>query len=129
MDRFGVRPERIPCANAAGDPIGSGCFAERQEMALRSADWAGLPRRRAGAARRGGRRGIGLGHLVKASNAAPCPNHDPGVKGAGEAGTCGAPPAFASAVRDAPGVLRIDGPPTPERVWRALSAAPRRASA
>ena len=55
----------------------------------------------------------------------PCKTNDIGVKGAGEAGACGAPPAFVSAVVDALqpfGVKHIDMPLTPERVWRAIEA-------
>jgi carbon-monoxide dehydrogenase large subunit len=63
-------------------------------------------------------------------NVVPCPNNDLGVKGAGEGGACGAPPAVVSAVCDALGVAHIDMPLTPEKVWRALSAAqPLRAAA
>jgi carbon-monoxide dehydrogenase large subunit len=43
-----------------------------------------------------------------------------GAKGCGEAGTVGALPAVMSAIADALGVLHIDMPATPERVWRAL---------
>jgi carbon-monoxide dehydrogenase large subunit len=45
------------------------------------------------------------------------------VKGAGESGACGAPPAIVSAACDALGVHHIDMPLTPERVWRALGRA------
>ena len=41
-------------------------------------------------------------------------------KGCGEAGTVGALPAAMSAICDALGVVHIDMPATPERVWRAL---------
>jgi carbon-monoxide dehydrogenase large subunit len=50
----------------------------------------------------------------------PCVTNDLGAKGCGEAGTVGALPAMMSAVADALGVLHIDMPATPERVWRAL---------
>ena len=46
-----------------------------------------------------------------------------GVKGAGEAGCVGAPPAIVNAVLDALsefGVTHIDMPLTPEKVWRAI---------
>lgn len=56
-------------------------------------------------------------------NIVPCPSNDLGVKGAGEGGSCGAPPAIVSAVCDALGVRHIDMPVTPERVWRALTGA------
>jgi carbon-monoxide dehydrogenase large subunit len=52
------------------------------------------------------------------------PNNELGVKGIGEGGACGAPPAVVSAVLDAlaeRGVTSIDMPLTPEKVWRALS--------
>jgi carbon-monoxide dehydrogenase large subunit len=54
-------------------------------------------------------------------NIVPCPNNDLGVKGAGEGGACGAPPAIVSAVCDALGIAHIDMPITPEEVWRVLS--------
>ncbi len=49
-----------------------------------------------------------------------------GVKGAGESGATGAPPAVINAIIDALsecGVTHIDMPATPERVWRAIQAA------
>jgi carbon-monoxide dehydrogenase large subunit len=55
-------------------------------------------------------------------NVVPCPNNDLGVKGAGEGGACGAPPAVVSAICDALGIAHIDMPVTPEKVWRVLDA-------
>ena len=55
-------------------------------------------------------------------NIVPCPNNDLGVKGAGEGGACGAPPAIVSAICDALGIGHIDMPVTPEKVWRVLEA-------
>ncbi len=52
----------------------------------------------------------------------PCKTNSLGVKGCGEAGTVGALPAVMSAVCDALGVVHIDMPATPERVWRVLKA-------
>ncbi|HEX4171013.1 MAG TPA: xanthine dehydrogenase family protein molybdopterin-binding subunit [Acetobacteraceae bacterium] len=49
-----------------------------------------------------------------------------GVKGAGEAGSVGSPPALINAIVDAlsiDGVTHIDMPATPETVWKALSTA------
>ena len=66
-----IRPEQIPYRNAAGNEIDSGRFAETQEMALKLADWAGFPARRAEAARRGKRRGIGIGYFIEASGGQP----------------------------------------------------------
>jgi carbon-monoxide dehydrogenase large subunit len=50
----------------------------------------------------------------------PCQTNALGAKGCGEAGTVGALPAVMSAIADALGVVHIDMPATPERVWRAL---------
>jgi carbon-monoxide dehydrogenase large subunit len=50
----------------------------------------------------------------------PCKTHEMGAKGCGEAGTVGAMPAVMSAVCDAIGVVHMDMPATPERVWRAM---------
>ncbi|WP_198374157.1 xanthine dehydrogenase family protein molybdopterin-binding subunit [Neoroseomonas rubea] len=66
-----VRPDQIPYANAAGNVIDSGRFEETQEMALKLADWAGFPARRANAAQRGKKRGIGLGYFIEASGGQP----------------------------------------------------------
>ena len=49
-----------------------------------------------------------------------------GVKGCGEAGATGAPPAVINAMLDALaplGVTHIDMPTTPESIWRAIGAA------
>jgi carbon-monoxide dehydrogenase large subunit len=53
-------------------------------------------------------------------NIVPTPINDLGVKGAGEGGACGAPPAIVSAACDALGVPHVDMPLTPERIWRVL---------
>ena len=57
----------------------------------------------------------------------PCKTNLLGMKGAGEAGAIGACPAVVNAVVDAlhraAGIVHIDMPMTPERVWRALKAA------
>jgi aerobic carbon-monoxide dehydrogenase large subunit len=56
----------------------------------------------------------------------PTASNPLGVKGAGEAGAVGAPPAVINAVVDAlnrrSGVRHIDMPATPRRVWEALHA-------
>jgi aerobic carbon-monoxide dehydrogenase large subunit len=56
----------------------------------------------------------------------PCASNPLGVKGAGEAGAVGSPPAVINAIIDAlkpDGVTHIDMPATPERVWQALALA------
>ena len=56
----------------------------------------------------------------------PCASNPLGVKGAGEAGAVGSPPAVINAIIDAlkpDGVTHIDMPATPEKVWQALALA------
>lgn len=57
----------------------------------------------------------------------PCVTNQLGVKGAGEAGAIGAPPAFINAVVDAlnpkTGITHIDMPATPEKVWQIANQA------
>jgi carbon-monoxide dehydrogenase large subunit len=60
-------------------------------------------------------------------NVVPCTTNPLGIKGAGEAGAIGAPPAIINAIVDALaeyGVEHVDMPATPERVWRAIAEAP-----
>ncbi len=51
----------------------------------------------------------------------PCTHNPLGVKGCGEAGAIGSPPAFINALTDALGVKDIAMPATAERVWRAAN--------
>ena len=58
----------------------------------------------------------------------PCKSNPLGVKGAGEAGAVGSPPAVMNAVLNAlaeRGITHLDMPATPETVWKALCAANR----
>jgi carbon-monoxide dehydrogenase large subunit len=52
----------------------------------------------------------------------PCTHNPLGVKGCGEAGAIGSPPAYINALTDALGVKDIAMPATVERVWRAANA-------
>lgn len=49
-----------------------------------------------------------------------CTHNPLGVKGCGEAGAIGSPPALISAISNAIGVRHLDMPATPERVWRTI---------
>jgi aerobic carbon-monoxide dehydrogenase large subunit len=63
---------------------------------------------------------------VEYDESAPTARNPLGVKGAGEAGCCGAPPAIVNAVLDALadyGVTHVDMPLTPQKVWRAIEEA------
>ena len=53
----------------------------------------------------------------------PCTHNPLGVKGCGEAGAIGSPPAIINAVTDALGIRDIAMPASPERVWRAARTA------
>jgi len=64
-----------------------------------------------------------LPDIVFAYEEYPCKTHPMGAKGCGEAGTVGALPVVMSAVADAIGVVHLDMPATPERVWRAMQRA------
>jgi carbon-monoxide dehydrogenase large subunit len=62
--------------------------------------------------------------VVEYDESAPTRRNPLGVKGAGEAGCCGAPPAIVNAVIDALaeyGIAHIDMPLTPMKVWRAIN--------
>ena len=62
--------------------------------------------------------------VIEYDESAPTLRNPLGVKGAGEAGCCGAPPAIVNAVLDALaeyGVLHLDMPVTPQKVWRAIN--------
>ncbi|MGA2129409.1 MAG: molybdopterin cofactor-binding domain-containing protein, partial [Xanthobacteraceae bacterium] len=52
----------------------------------------------------------------------PCTSNPLGIKGCGEAGAIGSPPAVINAIANALGIERIDMPATPQRVWAAIQA-------
>ncbi|MBV8271827.1 MAG: xanthine dehydrogenase family protein molybdopterin-binding subunit [Cupriavidus sp.] len=63
---------------------------------------------------------------VETSSGTPCTHNPLGVKGCGEAGAIGSPPAFINAMVDALsplGVHDLQMPATPHRVWQAIQAA------
>jgi carbon-monoxide dehydrogenase large subunit len=53
----------------------------------------------------------------------PCTHNPLGVKGCGEAGAIGSPPALINAICDALGVKDVPMPATPHVVWQAIQAA------
>ena len=48
------------------------------------------------------------------------PSNELGVKGIGEGGACGAPPAIIGAISDALGIVHIDMPVSSQDVWKIL---------
>ncbi|MBT3991757.1 MAG: xanthine dehydrogenase family protein molybdopterin-binding subunit [Rhodospirillaceae bacterium] len=60
-------------------------------------------------------------HFEIENMSVPTKSNPLGVKGAGETGTVGAPPAVIGAITNALGIDDIAMPATPERVWKALN--------
>ncbi|MDX8537169.1 xanthine dehydrogenase family protein molybdopterin-binding subunit [Mesorhizobium abyssinicae] len=58
---------------------------------------------------------------VSTSNT-PCPSNPLGIKGCGEAGAIGSPPAVINAITDAIGIADIAMPASPSTVWTAIRA-------
>ncbi len=58
-------------------------------------------------------------NFVVDTTVTPCTHNPLGVKGCGEAGAIGSPPAVINAVTDAIGIKNISMPATSEKVWRA----------
>jgi len=52
----------------------------------------------------------------------PCPNNPLGIKGCGEAGAIGSPPAIINAITDAIGTEELAMPASPAAVWAAIQA-------
>jgi len=55
----------------------------------------------------------------------PCPGNPLGIKGCGEAGAIGSPPAVMNAITDAIGTNELSMPATPQKVWAALKSVTR----
>jgi carbon-monoxide dehydrogenase large subunit len=59
---------------------------------------------------------------IKTAKGTPCTHNPLGVKGCGEAGAIGSPPAVINAICDALGIKDIAMPATPHTVWQAIQA-------
>ncbi len=68
-------------------------------------------------------RAVDIPNLKISNVVTPCTHNPLGVKGCGEAGAIGSPPAYINALTDALGIREIAMPATPERVWRAARSA------
>jgi len=62
---------------------------------------------------------------VETAKGTPCTHNPLGVKGCGEAGAIGSPPAVINAICDALGVKDVPMPASPYTVWKAAQAAAR----
>jgi carbon-monoxide dehydrogenase large subunit len=58
----------------------------------------------------------------------PSPTNPLGVKGCGEAGAIGSPPAIINAITDAIGTNDLSMPATSQKVWMALQTVARKAA-
>lgn len=63
-----------------------------------------------------------LPHYELSTHETICPGNPLGMKGCGEAGAIGSPPAVINAICDAVGDNSISMPATPEKVWQACQA-------
>jgi len=66
-----VRPDAMPYTNAVGATYDSGEYESNMDLAMRIADVAGFEARRAAAAARGKRLGLGIANYVESSIGAP----------------------------------------------------------
>ncbi len=66
-------------------------------------------------------RAVDIPNFDISTTVTPCTHNPLGVKGCGEAGAIGSPPAFINALTDALGVESLAMPATAERVWRAAN--------
>ena len=57
-----------------------------------------------------------------------CPGNPLGIKGCGEAGAIGSPPAVINALTDALGTEALSMPATPDKVWQLAQAGLRQAA-
>ena len=69
-----VPSSAMPYVSAMGQRYDSGEFAQLMEAAIGKIDWAGFPARRAEAAKRGKKRGIGLAYYLEATGGGPTEN-------------------------------------------------------
>jgi len=69
-----VPPSRMPYVSAMGQRYDSGDFARVMDSALKAIDWDGFPARKAEAAKRGRKRGIGLAYYLEATGGGPTEN-------------------------------------------------------
>ncbi|MBR0651231.1 xanthine dehydrogenase family protein molybdopterin-binding subunit [Roseomonas terrae] len=80
IDRVEIRRRNMvpsaamPYVSAMGQRYDSGEFAQLMSSALTKIDWAGFPARKAGAAKSGKKRGIGLAYYLEATGGAPTEN-------------------------------------------------------
>ena len=68
-------------------------------------------------------RGDDLPSYTVGTTVTACPSNPLGIKGCGEAGAIGSPPAVINAITDAIGNNDLTMPASPQKVWAAIRAA------
>ena len=99
-------------AQGIGQALLEGCVYDRETGQLITASYNDYAMPRAG----------DLPSFHVSTTETICPGNPLGMKGCGEAGAIGSPPAVINAITDAIGNNEIDMPATPEKVWRAIRA-------
>ena len=66
-----VKPKAFPYTNAVGATYDSGDYPAQMALSMEISDWAGFPKRKREAAKRGKLAGIGMGHYVESSIGSP----------------------------------------------------------
>ena len=97
-------------AQGIGQALLEGCVYDQETGQLLTASYMDYTMPRA----------ADLPNFDVATTCTPCTHNPLGVKGCGEAGAIGAPPALISAICDATGVRDIAMPATAHRVWQAM---------
>ena len=64
-----------------------------------------------------------LPNFVVSTTETLCPGNPLGIKGCGEAGAIGSPPAVINAITDAIGHNNLSMPASPQNVWAAINDA------
>jgi carbon-monoxide dehydrogenase large subunit len=100
-------------AQGIGQALLEGCVYDEKTGQLLSGSFLGYTMPRAS----------DLPSFAVGTETTACTHNPLGVKGVGEVGAIGSPPAVINAVCDAIGVRHLDMPATPERVWRAIRGA------
>ena len=97
-------------AQGIGQALLEGCVYDQETGQLLTASYMDYAMPRA----------ADLPNFTVATTCTPCTHNPLGVKGCGEAGAIGAPPALISAICDATGARDVAMPATPHRVWQAM---------
>jgi carbon-monoxide dehydrogenase large subunit len=97
-------------AQGAGQALLEGCVYDKDSGQLLTASYMDYAMPRAS----------DLVSFQVSTTETPCTTNPLGIKGCGEAGAIGTPPAIINAITNAIGHERLEMPATPRRVWEAM---------